>query len=141
MHLDKRFEVRASPEDCRSVLAEDQLLIELFPDADNEIIAREGPRKTVRSRYRALGQEGEATFHFDPAPDGGVHFEKVCDGRVWKRLEGRVRLEPTGVGTRVVLELDGATKGFVPEFTIRSPMNDQLEQMARALHQRMEALG
>ncbi len=139
MHLDKRFEVRASPEACRSILLEDEILIELFPDADNEIVGRSDTRKTVRSRYRALGQDGEATFHFDVQPDGGVRFSKVCDGRVWKRLEGRVGLEARGAGTRVLLELDGSTKAFVPEFTIRAPMKDQLEQMADALHRRMES--
>lgn len=141
MHLDKRFDVPASPEACRAVLEEDEILIGLFPDADNEIVAKTGTRKTVRSRYRALGQEGEATFHFDVQPGGGVRFQKVCDGRVWKQLEGRVTVEPRGQGSRVTLELDGSTKAFVPEFTIRAPMKDQLEQMSHALRRRMEAAG
>ena len=141
MHLDKRFEVGTPREACAALLGEDALLIELFPDAENEIIARSEGRKTVVSHYRALGQEGEATFHFDFDPSGDVRFSKVCDGRVWKQLDGRVRLQERGERTRVTLEMDGQTKAFVPEFTIKGPMTQQIEQMARALRSRMEAAG
>ena len=57
MHLDKRFDVQASLEACKTVLLEDEILVELFPDADNEIVARTATRKTVRSRYRALATD------------------------------------------------------------------------------------
>jgi hypothetical protein len=40
--------------------------------------------------------------------------------------------------TRVRIEMDGRTKPLVPEFTIRSAMKDQLEQMANALRERLE---
>ncbi|MAE97102.1 MAG: hypothetical protein CL910_20835 [Deltaproteobacteria bacterium] len=140
MHLDRRFEVPASRQACAAVLAEDEILTRLFPDAQSEIVERSEGHKTVVSHYRALGQEGEATFHFDFERDGNLHFSKVCDGRVWKQLDGTVRLDERGGRTRVTLEMDGQTKALVPEFTIRGPMNQQIEQMTRALRRRLEAL-
>ena len=35
--------------------------------------------------------------------------------------------------------MDGRTKTLVPEFTIKGPMHDQIEQMAKALKQRIES--
>jgi hypothetical protein len=67
-----------------------------------------------------------------------VQFEKVCDGRVWKELTGSVSLVERGASTRVRIVLDGRTKSFVPEFTIRVPMQEQLDQMATALRELLE---
>jgi hypothetical protein len=39
----------------------------------------------------------------------------------------------------VRIQLEGRTKALVPEFTIRGPMQDQLEQMAKALRRRLSA--
>ena len=75
-------------------------------------------------------------FTFD---DDGVSFSKVCDGRVWKKLIGTVTLEARGKGTRVHIASDGATKAFVPEFTIRGPMQSQLDQMAEALRDKIKS--
>ncbi|MCX5740395.1 MAG: hypothetical protein NTZ61_18235 [Proteobacteria bacterium] len=41
--------------------------------------------------------------------------------------------------TRVRIELEGRTKALIPEFTIRGPMQDQLDQMAKALRKRLGA--
>ncbi len=71
-------------------------------------------------------------------PGGGVQFEKVCDGRVWKELTGSISLVERGACTRVRIVLDGRTKSFVPEFTIRVPMQEQLDQMITALHELLE---
>ncbi len=141
MRLDKRFEVAASREACAAALADDGILGALFPDGKTEIVARDRGRKTIVSEYRALGQEGTVTFHFDFLGDGDVRFSKVCDGRVWKQLDGAVRLLERGDRTQVTLEMDGRTKGLVPEFTIKAPLKDQLEKMAAALRRRMEAAG
>ncbi len=141
MRLEECFEVRAPREACAAALREDETLTQLFPDARTEIVARDGGRKTVVSHYRALGREGDATFHFDFEGEGDVRFAKVCDGRVWRRLEGRVHLESQGERTRVTLAMEGRTKGLVPEFAIKGPLEEQLQQMAGALRQRMEALG
>jgi hypothetical protein len=136
MHLEKQFDLRCSPEAAAGAVADDEALLGLLPDS--EIVERDGNLRTLRSRYRALGQEGTATFHFVFGADGGVEFEKVCDGRVWRALTGSVRFEKRGAGTRVRIVMEGRTKPLVPEFTIRGPLRDQLERMARALREHIE---
>jgi len=138
MKLSKEFEVGASRERAEAVLAEDETLTSLFPDTVTEIVSRTARRRTARSRYKLLGQDGEATFHFDTQPDGSVKFEKVCDGRIWKELSGRVTLAERGPKLRVRIDLEGRTKGFIPEFTIKAPLQKQIDDMARALRKRME---
>jgi carbon monoxide dehydrogenase subunit G len=137
MHLEKEFVVDRSPEQARHCCSDDAALLDLFPDTRSEIVESRGDRRTVRTHYEALGQQGSATFHFDFVPGDDIHFEKVCDGRVWRELKGRVSFEAKGSGTRVKLSLDGRTKPLVPEFTIKGAMQDQLDQMARALRQRL----
>ena len=137
MHLEKEFDVKQARDAAFESVARDETLITLFPDTRTEIVEREGNRRTVCSHYRALGQEGTATFHFTFLPEGEVRFEKVCDGRVWRQLEGRVCFEERGGKTRVRITMDGRTKPLVPEFTIRGAMQGQLDQMARALHRRL----
>jgi carbon monoxide dehydrogenase subunit G len=129
VHIEKQFDVKRPRAEAAKVLADDDTLVSLFPDTDTEIVERKGSRRTTRSRYRALGREGVATFHFDVSGDGNVRFEKVCDGRVWKELRGQ--------GTRVRIEMEGRTKALVPEFTIRGPMQEQIEQMANALREKL----
>jgi hypothetical protein len=138
MRLHKEFEVDAPRERAVEISSRDETLIGLFPDPKASIVESRGSRRTVVSHYEALGREGEATFHFDTLPDGNVAFGKVCDGHVWKRLEGMLRFEAFAGGTRVCVELEGATKGLVPEFTIRGPMEGQIEQMARSLRRLIE---
>jgi hypothetical protein len=139
MRLVKEFEVQRPRERAVTVAGEDETLVGLFPGSETEIVEKRGTRKTARSRYRALGREGEATFHFTFRPDGNVAFEKVCDGRVWRRLDGLLSFESCGPdATLVRIEMEGRTKGLVPEFTIKGPMQDQIEQMASALRRRIE---
>ncbi len=137
MHLEKEFDVKQTRDAAFESVARDETLLALFPETRTEIVEREGNRRTVCSHYRALGQEGTATFHFTFLPEGEVRFEKVCDGRVWRQLEGRVCFEERGAKTRVRVTMDGRTKPLVPEFTIRGAMQDQLEQMVRALRRRL----
>ncbi len=68
-----------------------------------------------------------------------MNFEKVCDGNVWRELKGTLRFVAEGQKTRVRIEMDGRTKSLVPEFTIKGAMRDQIEQMAKALRERLEA--
>lgn len=138
MRLTKEFDVARARADAAAVLADERTLTSLFADAKTEVVKREGNRLTTHSKFRALGRDSDATFHFTFAADGNVRFEKVCDGRVWKKLEGRITFEERGAKTRVRFEMDGATKGFVPEFTIKLPLEQQLEGMARALRSRIE---
>ncbi len=86
-----------------------------------------------------LGQPGVAVFHFDRVDNGDIHFEKVCDGRIWRELSGSVLLESAGAETEVRLELAGRTKALVPERAIRAPLQEQLDQMSRALREHLGA--
>ncbi len=140
MHLERQFDVKQAPDAAYRIVARDETLVTLFPETKTEIVASEGERRTLRSHYTALGQPGVATFHFTFVPEGEVRFEKVCDGRVWRELTGNVSFRRRGKKdvTRVRIEMDGRTKSLVPEFTIRSAMKDQLEQMASALRERLE---
>lgn len=138
MHLEKQFDVKQTRDAAIALVAQDETLLNLFPDTQTEIVESRGNRRTLRSHYRALGQQGTATFHFELAADGEVCFEKVCDGRVWRELKGVVSFETRGKGTRVRIVMDGRTKALVPEFTIRGAMQEQIEQMATALRRRLE---
>jgi len=138
MKLEKHFDVRCAREAAVAAVADEEALLELFPDTKTEIVSREGGRTTLRSHYRAFGQDGTATFHFRFEPGGGLRFEKVCDGRVWRQLEGSVCFEDRGPRTRVRIEMEGRTRPLVPELAIRGPLRDQIEKMAGALRERLE---
>ena len=138
MHLEKTFDVERGRDEAAQVAASDETLLGLFPEAKTEIVESDGNLRTVLAHYRALGRQGTATFHFVFEPDGNVNFEKVCDGNVWRALEGSVSFEPRGSRTRVRIEMDGRTRPLVPEFTIRGALQDQIEQMASALRARIE---
>jgi hypothetical protein len=138
MHLEKQFEVKRPREEAVAITARDETLLGLFPDTKTEIIESSGRRRTARTTYTALGREGTATFHFDFRADGNVDFEKVCDGNVWRELRGTLTFHGRTGSTRVRIEMDGRTKALVPEFTIKGAMRDQIDQMARALRERLE---
>jgi hypothetical protein len=138
LHLKKEFDVEQAPDAAYRSCARDETLVTLFPETKTEIVESKGERRTLRSHYTALGQSGVATFHFTFVPEDEVRFEKVCDGRIWRELTGSVRFRRRGKKTRVRIEMDGRTKSLVPEFTIRSAMKDQLEQMAGALRERLD---
>jgi carbon monoxide dehydrogenase subunit G len=137
VHLEKEFDVKLDREAAYRCVASDETLLGLFPETRTELVESEGDKRTVRSHYTALGQEGVATFNFRFVPEDEVRFEKVCDGRVWRELKGSVRFKVRGEKTRVRIRMDGRTKGLVPEFTIKGAMKDQLDQMASALRQRL----
>ena len=132
MKMERSFEAPRSFDQVSDALGHEDTLLSLFP-GKTEVLERSGDRITTRTHYTALGREGVATFHFDYLMDGGVRFEKVCDGNIWKSLSGRVELEDLGDRCRVVLRLDGSTKRLVPEFTIKGPMEDQIDEMCEAL--------
>jgi hypothetical protein len=139
MKLERRFDVACPRDTAVEVVAHEDTLVGLFPDSQTEVVEKQGDRITTRSHYRALGREGEITFHFDFLMDGNVRFEKVCDGNVWRELRGEVSFDERGTGTRVAIQMEGRTKALVPEFTIKGPMQDQIEAMADALRERLEA--
>ena len=137
MHIEREFDVDQKSDDAYRSVARDETLLGLFPETRTEIVESEGDRRTLRSHYTALGQQGTATFHFTFGPEGKVRFEKVCDGRVWSELRGCVSFRERGSRTRVRIEMDGRTKPLVPEFTIKGAMKDQLDQMVGALRERL----
>jgi hypothetical protein len=139
VQLERRFDVKRPRDAAAELAAREETLPALFPHAKTEVVARRGDRTTLRAHYRALGREGTATFHFDFLSDGGVRFEKVCDGRVWRELRGAVSFEKRGRGTRVRIELNGRTKTLVPELAIRSAMQEQMDEMALALREILES--
>jgi len=141
MELEKRFDVGCPRKLAVETAARDDTLTGLFPDTRTEIVESKAGRKTAVSHYTALGQAGTATFHFEYEDDGNLRFEKVCDGNVWRELSGTLRFEERRRGTRVTISMQGRTKSLVPEFTIKGPMRDQLEQMAAALREQLEAAG
>ena len=128
MHLEKQFDVKRPRAEAVAITARDETLLGLFPDTKTEIVAAKGKRRTTRTTYTALGREGTATFHFD--------FR--ADGNVWRELRGTLMFHERSGKTRVRIEMDGRTKALVPEFTIKGAMRHQIDQMARALRERLE---
>jgi len=137
MKFENEFVVRRPLAACASVLESDATITSLFPDT--EIVSNTGGVRETRTRVSALGTESIVRFKFKSRPDGGMRFEKICDGKIWRSLEGNISLAAVGgETTRVLIALDGSTRALVPEFTIKAPMKDQLAQMTRALRARME---
>ncbi len=138
MKFEKEFVIGRPRADVVADLHDDQTFAAFFP---NTRVTRKSERvRETYTPFRALGQSRDIRFVFETLPDGNVRFEKICDGNVWRSLEGEVRLEERDQGrTRVVLRMDGRTRTFVPEMTIRGPMREQIEQMTRALRTRLEA--
>jgi carbon monoxide dehydrogenase subunit G len=138
MKLSESFEVLRPRDDIVELLCAEETLLGLLPGGDTEVVARDGDHCTTETRYRALGHEGVARFRFSFLMDGSVRFEKVCDGKVWKKLEGLVCVEErTNESCEVRLELSGRTRSLVPEFTIKVPMEEQIRDMTAALVERL----
>lgn len=137
MKFENEFVVRRPLAACASVLANDDTITSLIPDT--EILSNTGGVRETLTRVSALGAETTVRFTFRNRPDGGLRFEKICDGRIWRSLEGNVSLAAVNdATTRVVIALDGSTRALVPEFTIKGPMKEQLQQMTRALRARLD---
>ena len=134
MRVEKRFEVGLDRDNVVELLCQDETLLKLLP-GESEIVASEGDRRTIRTHYRALGREGVATFEFTFLMDGNIRFEKICDGRIWRELSGEDEVEPRGEGARLRIEMNGRTKALVPEFTIKQPLEEQIEQMTDSLRE------
>ena len=135
--FENEFVVRRPKAELASVLESDTTVTQLFPDT--EIVSNKGGARETRTRVQALGTESIVRFVFRTAPGGGLRFEKICDGKVWRSLDGQIRLLPVNdATTRVQIAMEGTTRALVPEFTIRAPMQSQLQQMTKALRERLE---
>ena len=138
MRVEKSFEVGRSRDEVVELLCRDEALLQLMP-GKSEIVDSRGDNRTMRTHYRALGRDGVATFDFTFLLDGNIRFQKVCDGRIWRELSGEVLIEERGKGSQLRIKLSGRTKGLVPEFTIKQPMEEQVEQMSAALQDLLSA--
>ncbi len=136
MKFENEFVVRRALQSCASVLESDATITSLFPDT--QIVSSDGGVRETRTRVAALGAETIVRFKFKSRADG-MRFEKICDGRIWRSLEGNISLAAVNADTtRVLIAMDGSTRSLVPEFAIKAPMKEQLQQMTRALRARME---
>ncbi len=137
MKIDQEFLVGRSRDEVARSLDRDETFAALFPDTSVRSLG-EHARET-QTPYPGPGRARDIRFVFRTASDGNVRFEKICDGNIWRSLEGEVRLEPVDDRmTRVVLTMEGRTRAFVPELTIRAPMREQIGQMAKALRSILE---
>ena len=134
MRVEKSFEVSRNRDEVVERLCSDETLLELLP-GESEIVESDGDHRTVRTHYQALGREGVATFDFTFLMDGNIRFQKRCDGRVWRELSGEVAIEERRNGAQLNIQMSGRTKPLIPEFTIKQPMEEQVEQMASALRE------
>ena len=138
MKLEKEFVVSRARDAVAQVFDQDETYAALFPDT--RLASSKGGTRETRTSYSALGQSREIRFVFRTQADGNVRFEKICDGNVWRSLDGEVVLSPAGAErTKVLLRMEGRTRAFVPEIAIRGPLREQLEQMAEALRGQIES--
>ena len=132
MKLEREFPVERSRDEIAKALGDDGVIANLFPDTRIEH-GSGGARETF-TRYSALGQERELHLIFHTETGGDLRFEKVCDGNIWRSLDGRIELESLEANvTNVRIEMVGKTRPLVPEVTIRGTMESQLDQMVDSL--------
>ena len=139
MNRTEHFEVMRSRDDVVELLCRDETLLGLLPQGDTTIVESDGDHRTTETRYRALGREGIVTFRFTFQLDGSVRFEKVCDGNVWRKLEGLVSAEEIDdTSCEVRIELRGVTQALIPEFSIKAPLEQQIREMKTALEEMLK---
>ena len=137
MKIDQQFVVGRGRSEVVRSLDRDETFEALFPDTTVHSLGTH--ERETHTPYPGLGRARDIRFVFRTAEDGNVRFEKICDGNIWRSLEGEVRIE--GVDermTRIVLSMEGRTRAFVPELTIRAPLREQINQMAKALRTILE---
>ena len=139
MKLEETFVISRPPKQLLPALDDDATFTSLFPRT--RIVSHQGSRRETITQFTAMGQSRDLRFVFELDPKGVLRFNKICDGNVWRSLQGAVRLEPEGDdSTRVVLQMEGQTRTFVPEVAIRTPMRTQIDEMANALRLRLESV-
>ena len=132
MRFETEFVVNRPRAEVALDLDDDGTFASLFPGTEVRTL---GSRvRETRTLFQALGVSRDIRFVFETLPDGNVHFEKVCDGKVWRSLEGEIRLESQGSArTRIRLQMEGHTRWLVPEITIQLPLRQQLDRMTASL--------
>ena len=135
MKLEQTFEVARARAEVAAALDDDDAIASLFPDT---VVESKGGGVRETRTPAPVGSRA-VRFVFTTRPNGNLDFEKICDGNIWRSLEGEISLvEEASDRTRIALLMTGRTRALVPELTIRGPLRAQLEQMARALRERLE---
>jgi carbon monoxide dehydrogenase subunit G len=138
MHLEREFSIARPLAEVARALDSDDTIAALIPNT--RITAAGAGRRETLTQVSVGGVQRELRFVFESRPDGSVRFSKICDGRIWRSLEGEIRFEPQGESrTRVRLSMDGRTRALVPELAISGPMRGQLDEMVEALRKRIDA--
>ncbi len=136
MHLEKEFSVDVERDQVARILDDDQLYTTLLPRT--EITRSDGGVRETLTRVQVAGTETKLRFVFQTGTNGNVRFHKICEGSVWRKLEGEIRLRPVGGGTRVSVSLDGRTRALVPELPLKGGVRSKLEEIASTLQDRIE---
>ena len=135
MKLEQGFEVARPRAEVAAALDDDVAIASLFPGT---VVESKGSGVRETRSPAPIGSR-DVRFVFTTRPDGNLGFEKICDGNIWRSLEGEIRLVAEGEGrTRIALLMTGRTRALIPELTIRGPLREQLEQMAHGLRERLE---
>jgi carbon monoxide dehydrogenase subunit G len=138
MHLEREFSIGRPLAEVARALDSDETIAALIPNT--RVTGTGAGRRETLTQVSVGGVQRELRFVFENRPDGSVRFSKICDGRIWRSLEGEIRFEAQGESrTRVRLSMDGRTRALVPELAISGPMRSQLDEMVEALRKRVDA--
>ena len=139
MHFEREFTVARARAEVVALLDDDATIESLLPGTT---ITSHGDGSRETRTPSPLGGARDIRFLFRREPRDRLCFEKICDGNIWRSLDGEVRLEELGTDrTRVLLRMEGRTRTLVPELTIHGPLRAQIEQMTKALRMRLEGGG
>jgi hypothetical protein len=139
VHIEKAFAVALPRDSVIRQLDSDATLQALFPDT--RVTSRQGGVRETCTRVSLPGVSREVRFVFETRPDGNVRFRKICDGHVWRALDGEIRLEALDAArTRVVVSMQGRTRALIPELAISGQLRSQLDKMVESLRDRMAAI-
>ncbi|MCE2391890.1 MAG: hypothetical protein J4G09_10475 [Proteobacteria bacterium] len=136
MHLEREFSVPAPRDAVARALDRDSTFEGLFPDT--RVSNRGGGVRETVTRVALAGSSRDLRFVFEVDPLGNVHFRKICDGRIWRSLDGEIRLDALGdSSTRVTVCMDGKSRALVPERALSGPLRSQLDEMVESLRKRV----
>ena len=139
MKFDQEFVIRRPAQEVFDIINSDDTIQSLFPDT--EIVSNQGGTRETLTHFSEMGVTRDIRFTFRTRPDLSVAFEKICDGNIWRSLHGDIKVLSSGPDlTRVQLTMKGATRALIPEFTIKGPLRDQLDQMTKSLRAQLEDL-
>ena len=137
MKLRKEFVVGRPCESVLATLCDSRTIEKLLPGTRVEERAS-GARELITS-VGAFASDRELRFLLVELPGRGLRFEKICDGNLWRFFEGRIVAEAIDEQMCTVhITLEGETRAFVPELTVRAPLREHLEHQSKALRAELE---